>query len=72
MSSAPMLRPITFKNKVLASIAYMAMVKHQFRRISRGKRTKPNVAPAFALLEQQVATIVKNWQYKHWMQSQTN
>jgi 2,4-dienoyl-CoA reductase (NADPH2) len=63
------LRSITFKNKVLASIAYMAMVKHQMRRLSQGRRTQPNVPPALALLAQQVDTQLKNWSYRRWMRS---
>jgi 2,4-dienoyl-CoA reductase (NADPH2) len=66
---APALRPITFKNKVLASVAYMAMVKHQMRRLSRGQRTRPNVLPACALLAQQWDTLVKNRRYRRWMQA---
>jgi 2,4-dienoyl-CoA reductase-like NADH-dependent reductase (Old Yellow Enzyme family) len=66
---APVLRSITFKNKVLASIAYMAMVKHQMRRLSQGRRTQPNVPPALALLAQQVDTQFKNWSYRRWMRS---
>lgn len=66
---APALRPITFKNKVLASVAYMAMVKHQMRCLSRGQRTRPNVLPACALLAQQWDTLVKNRRYRRWMQA---
>jgi len=66
-ASAPVLRAITFKNKVLASVAYMSMVKHQLRRLSRGKRSNPNVAPAFALLQQQLDTAIRNFQYRKWM-----
>lgn len=69
-ASAPMLRPISWKNKVLASIAYMSMVKHQLRRMSRGRTPNPNVTPAFAFLEQQIATTVKNWQYRRWISRQ--
>jgi 2,4-dienoyl-CoA reductase (NADPH2) len=62
-----MLRPITWKNKVLASIGYMAMVKHQLRRLSLGKLANPNVAPALALLEQQLDTQVRTWRYRRWV-----
>ena len=71
LASAPVLRPITWKNKVLASIGYMAMVKHQLRRLSIGKLTNPNVAPALALLEQQLDTQVRNWRYRRWVRSIT-
>jgi len=66
---APLLRAVTFKNKVLASVAYMAMVKHQLRRLSRGRPSNPNVAPTFALLQQQIDTAIRNFKYRKWMQA---
>jgi len=68
--TAPVLRPITFKNKVLASVAYMAMVKHQLRRISHGRPARPHVAPLWAVLEQQLDTICKNRRYRSWVKRQ--
>jgi 2,4-dienoyl-CoA reductase (NADPH2) len=65
--AAPVLRPITWRNKVLASVGYMAMVKHQLRRLSLGRRTRPDVAPALALVEQQVDTLVRTWRYRRWV-----
>jgi len=67
-SAAPSLRAVTFKNKVLASVAYMAMVKHQLRRLSHGRRTQPHVVPTFALMVQQVETLFKNKAYRRWVQ----
>lgn len=67
LQNAPMLRGITWKNKVLASIGYMAMVKHQLRRLSLGRSTNPNVAPACALIEQQVDTLIRNAKYRRWI-----
>lgn len=64
---APMLRTITWKNKVLASVGYMAMVKHQLRRLSLGRRTRPDVAPALALIEQQVDTLLQTRRYRRWV-----
>ncbi len=64
---APALRPITFKNKVLASVAYMAMVKHQLHRLSLGRAANPQVHPGLALLEQQWDNRLKNRRYRHWM-----
>ncbi|MTW09397.1 2,4-dienoyl-CoA reductase [Pseudoduganella eburnea] len=66
---APLLRAVSFKNKVLASLAYMAMVKHQLRRLSRGKRANPDVAPVFALLQQQLDTAIRNFKYRKWIQA---
>lgn len=53
--SAPQLRPITWKNKPLASLANMAAVKFQLRKLSRGRATNPRVSPLCALLAQQAA-----------------
>ncbi len=66
-AASPALRAITWKNKVLSSIAYMAMVKYQLRRLSQGKPARPNVAPALALLVQQFETVVRNRQYRRRM-----
>lgn len=70
-ASAPMLRPITWKSKVLASVAYMAMVKHQLRRVSQGRQPNPGVTPARAVVEQQFETAIKNCQYRRWVRRQT-
>jgi 2,4-dienoyl-CoA reductase (NADPH2) len=69
-ASTPMLRPIAWKSKVLASLAYMAMVKHQLRRLSRGKGSNPAITPVMAFLEQQLDTTVKAWRYRRWMRRQ--
>jgi 2,4-dienoyl-CoA reductase (NADPH2) len=66
-ASAPALRPITWRNKVLSSVAYMAMVKHQLRRMAGGRAPNPQVGPACAVVEQQVDTVVKNWRYRRWV-----
>ncbi|WP_246043376.1 hypothetical protein [Aquitalea aquatilis] len=64
------LRAIPWKNKVLASVAYMAMVKYQMSRLARGKHTRPDVAPAIALAQQQWDTTFKNYRYRRWMHTQ--
>ena len=69
-SSAPMLRPITWRNKVLASLAYMSMVKHQLRRLGKGKGSNPGVSPVRAFLEQQIETTIKTRRYRSWMRRQ--
>jgi len=66
---APLLRAVTWKNKVLASVTYMAMVKHQLRRLSRGKPANPNVPPVLALLQQQLDTTIRNYRYRQWVQA---
>jgi 2,4-dienoyl-CoA reductase (NADPH2) len=65
--SAPTLRAIPWKNKVLASIAYMSMVKHQLRRLSRGRAPNPGVTPLLAFLEQQLDTMIKTRRYRRWI-----
>ncbi|OYD32813.1 NADH:flavin oxidoreductase/NADH oxidase family protein [Acinetobacter baumannii] len=61
------LKPITWKNKTLASLANMAVVKFQLRNLSAGKKTKPNVSPAWALILQQSAMSCRTRQYKKGM-----
>lgn len=65
--SAPQLPPITWKNKALASLANMAAVKFQLRRLSVGRRTHPRVSPLRALVVQQVANALRTRQYRRRM-----
>ncbi|MEU3605516.1 2,4-dienoyl-CoA reductase, partial [Streptomyces sp. NPDC035033] len=46
------MRPVTWSDKALASAAGMAQVRHQMRRLARGRRTKPNTHPAIALISE--------------------
>ena len=69
-ASTPLLRPITWNSKVLASLAYMAMVKHQLRRLSRGKASNPAVGPLRAFIEQQLDTALRTRRYRNWMRRQ--
>ncbi|MDB5981773.1 MAG: oxidoreductase [Pseudomonas sp.] len=48
--SHPQLTPIQWKSKPLASLASMAVVKFQLRRLSRGRQPKPKVSPIWALV----------------------
>ncbi len=65
--SAPVLRPIRWKNKVLGSLANMAVVKFQLQRISEGRGTDPRVSPLRALLSQQWATSCQTRRYRRWV-----
>ncbi|MBC3209465.1 NADH:flavin oxidoreductase/NADH oxidase family protein [Pseudomonas sp. SWRI111] len=67
-NSAPQLPPITWKNKVIASLANMAVVKFQLTRLSRNKQPDPNVSPLRALVLQQLAAACRTRQYRHWIQ----
>lgn len=61
---APALPPIKWDNKTLASLANMATVKYQLRKLSLGKKPNLNVSPAWALLLQQAAMMLRDRQYK--------
>ncbi|PKF33507.1 NADH:flavin oxidoreductase/NADH oxidase family protein [Acinetobacter proteolyticus] len=54
-NTAPELKAITWENKTLASLANMATVKFQLRKLSLGKSTNPKVSPLWALILQQAA-----------------
>ena len=64
------LRPIPWRNKVLASVGYMAMVKYQLRRLGRGQPSFPKIAPALALACQQWQTLLGNARYRRWIKAQ--
>nr|WP_315595200.1 NADH:flavin oxidoreductase/NADH oxidase family protein [uncultured Cupriavidus sp.] len=65
--SAPALLPINWKNKPLASLANMAAVKFQLRKLSCGKATNPKVSALRALILQQVSDARRVRQYRRWM-----
>lgn len=65
--SAPALPPIRWKNKPLASLANMAAVKFQLRKLSRGKATNPKVSPLRALVVQQVSNACRARRYRRWV-----
>ncbi|MDO7896032.1 NADH:flavin oxidoreductase/NADH oxidase family protein [Pseudomonas citrulli] len=66
--TAPQLPPITWKNKTIASLANMAVVKFQLGKLSRDKKTDPTVSPLRALIEQQLATVWRTRQYRRWVE----
>lgn len=66
----PQLPPITWKNKPLASLATMAVVKFQMRRLANGGQPNPQVSPLRALLSEQWKTLGRTRQYKRWMSQQ--
>jgi 2,4-dienoyl-CoA reductase-like NADH-dependent reductase (Old Yellow Enzyme family) len=61
------LAPIAWKNKVLASLATMACVKFQLKRLSQGRPTNPAVSAVWALVAQQWLTARQTKQYRRWM-----
>jgi len=64
---APELTPINWRNKTLASLATMASVKYQLRKISLGMKTHPAVSPLRALILQQVNDMCRTHKYKRLM-----
>ncbi|ROP55058.1 NADH:flavin oxidoreductase/NADH oxidase family protein [Streptomyces sp. PanSC9] len=61
------LRPVTWSDKVLASAAGMAQVRHQMRRIARGSRPTPRTHPAFALIAEQRKQRRALRRYRAWL-----
>lgn len=64
---APELSPIAWKNKMMASLATMARVKYQLKRVSQSRTTKPRISPLWALISQQLMTGRQSKQYRQWM-----
>ncbi|MCA0423564.1 MAG: hypothetical protein LCH61_09610 [Proteobacteria bacterium] len=63
----PMLKPIAWKNKPLASSAHMAAVKYQLTRLSRRRPTSPGVSPVWALACSQLESRRRARQYRRWI-----
>ncbi|MDV2080641.1 NADH:flavin oxidoreductase/NADH oxidase family protein [Marinobacter xestospongiae] len=70
-NNAPALRPITWSNKPLASLAYMAVVKHQLYQHSVKRAANPGVSPARALLCNQIDDVLRTRKYKRRMAAAT-
>ncbi|NNP69973.1 NADH:flavin oxidoreductase/NADH oxidase family protein [Acinetobacter sp. Ac_5812] len=68
-NTAPELKAITWENKTLASLANMATVKFQLRKLSLGKSTNPKVSPLWALILQQSAMVCRTREYKNRMRT---
>lgn len=64
---APALKPITWRNKPLASSAHMSAVRYQLVRLGHGRRTKPDVAPLWALIAAQFTATRQARRYREWM-----
>ena len=69
-ADAPSLRPITWRNKPLASSAHMAAARYQLARLSHRRRTAPNVSPVWALLCAQVEGTRRARRYRRWIARQ--
>ncbi|WP_295802461.1 NADH:flavin oxidoreductase/NADH oxidase family protein [uncultured Microbulbifer sp.] len=62
--NAPELSPITWKNKPLASLAYMAVVKYQLYRHSVNGSPNSKVSPLWALIREQVCNALLARKYR--------
>lgn len=68
----PQLKPIDWKRKPLASLATLAVVRDQMRRLSRGQLPKASVAPCMALVRDQWFIARRTRQYRAAMTQTSN
>ncbi|MEU4115701.1 NADH:flavin oxidoreductase/NADH oxidase family protein [Kitasatospora sp. NPDC028055] len=61
------IRPVTWSDKALASAATMAQVRHQLRRLARGRAPRPGTHPAVALLAEQLQQRQALRRYRTWL-----
>ena len=61
------LRPVTWKNKPLASMASMAQVRYQLRRTAAGKDPRPGIRPAAALVRDLIVVRGALRRYRRWL-----
>ncbi|WNI20941.1 NADH:flavin oxidoreductase/NADH oxidase family protein [Streptomyces sp. ITFR-16] len=59
--------PVTWSDKVLASAAGMAQVRHQMARLARGKHPRPRIHPVYALLSDQWKQRGALRRYRAWL-----
>jgi 2,4-dienoyl-CoA reductase-like NADH-dependent reductase (Old Yellow Enzyme family) len=63
------LKPVTWSDKMLASAASMALVRHQMRRITRGKQPTGRAHPAYALACDQRTHRRALRRYRTWLEA---
>jgi hypothetical protein len=66
------LAPVTWKIKALRSLALMAVIKAQLRRISVGKKPDPRASPLWSVIVDQIETRKRANKYRRWIVRQTN
>jgi 2,4-dienoyl-CoA reductase-like NADH-dependent reductase (Old Yellow Enzyme family) len=69
LEAAERLNTVTWSDKTLASAASMALVRHQMRRITRGKEPTGNTHPVHALVCDQRAQRRALGRYRAWLAS---
>ncbi|WP_432086262.1 NADH:flavin oxidoreductase/NADH oxidase family protein [Streptomyces sp. bgisy095] len=62
-----LMEPVTWSDKALASAASMARVRHQMRRLARGRRTKFGTSPALALMSERRKQRRALRRYRAWL-----
>ncbi|GAA2772256.1 NADH:flavin oxidoreductase/NADH oxidase family protein [Streptomyces showdoensis] len=65
--AAHRLRPVTWSDKSLASLATMAQVRHQLRRTAAGRATRTGAHPAYTLLTDQLRQRRALRRYRAWL-----
>jgi 2,4-dienoyl-CoA reductase-like NADH-dependent reductase (Old Yellow Enzyme family) len=63
------LRPITWSDKAVASVAGMALVRHQLHRIARGKDPVLGTRPWFAFVRDNIDQSRALRRYRAWLQA---
>ncbi|MGH6751225.1 MAG: hypothetical protein ACREDP_03575, partial [Bradyrhizobium sp.] len=58
---------VGWRNKAYASLAKMAIVKLQLRRLGKGQQPNPNASPLLALIRQQIITKRRTRVYRTWV-----
>jgi 2,4-dienoyl-CoA reductase-like NADH-dependent reductase (Old Yellow Enzyme family) len=58
---------VAWRNKAYASLARMALVKLQLRRLGKGQPPKPDASPLLALIRQQIITKRRTRIYREWV-----
>jgi 2,4-dienoyl-CoA reductase-like NADH-dependent reductase (Old Yellow Enzyme family) len=58
---------VDWRNKAFASLARMALVKLQLRRLGKSHRAKPDASPLLALIRQQILTKRRTRLYRAWV-----
>ncbi|MBA2398589.1 MAG: 2,4-dienoyl-CoA reductase [Bradyrhizobium sp.] len=58
---------VAWRNKAYASLAKMAVVKLQLRRLGKGQQPKPDASPLLALIRQQIITKRRTRLYRAWV-----
>ncbi|MFJ7128756.1 NADH:flavin oxidoreductase/NADH oxidase family protein [Streptomyces sp. NPDC098101] len=67
-----LMEPVTWSDKALAAVASMARVRHQMRRLARGRDTRPGTSPLLALLSERRKQRRALRRYRAWLAGTRN